>query len=68
MGKTGPQGLKKLPFVSNLMKDNIEVINFYIKSTGVQGLVFVQITFENCTTNFYFQNDKIDIKTAIANL
>ena len=50
------------------MKDNVEVINFYIKSTGVQGLVFVQIIFENCSTNFYFQNDKIGIKTAIANL
>lgn len=27
------------------MKDNVEVIDFHIKGWGVQGLVFVQITF-----------------------
>ena len=49
------------------MKDNVEVIHFHIKSKGVQGLVLVQITFEKYTTNFYFENGEVDIKTAIAN-
>ena len=42
------------------MKDNVEV---WI-SKGVQGQVFVQITFENCTLNFYFENGEIGIKTS----
>ena len=50
------------------MKDNAKVIHFHIKGRGVQGLVFVQITFEKYTTNFYFQNSQVDIKTKIANL
>ena len=37
---------KMLSFVSCNMKDNVEVIHFYIKSRGVQGLVFAQITLE----------------------
>ena len=65
--KAGPQGLKMLPFVSCHMKDNVEVIHFHIKSKGVQGLVLVQITFEKYTTNFYFENGEVDIKTTIAN-
>ena len=68
VGNTGPQGLKTLPFVSNLMKDNIGVIHFHIKYPGVQALVFVQITFEKCTSNFYFENSKVGIKRTIANL
>ena len=47
------------------MKDNVEVIHFHIKSRGVQGHVFVQITFENCTLNFYFQNGEIGIKAIV---
>ena len=58
--------LKTLPFVSYHMKDNAELINFDTKSRRVHGLVFVQITFEKCTTKFYFEN--VSIKTAIANL
>ena len=37
------------------MKDNVEVTYFHIKSSGVQGPAFVQITFERCTTSFYFE-------------
>ena len=50
------------------MKDNIEMVHFHIKRRGVQGHVFVPITFENCTLNFYFENDEFDIKKTIANL
>ena len=55
--KTGPPGIKSLPFVS-----------CHMKSKGVQGLILVEITFEKYTTNFYFENDKYSIKTTIANL
>ena len=65
-GKTGPQGLKKLPSVSCHMKD--KVINFHMKSRIMQGLVFVEITFEKYTTNFHFENAEVGIKTIIANL
>ena len=44
------------------MKDNVEVIYFHIKSRGVQGLVFAQIMFEKCTTNFYFENGELGIQ------
>ena len=50
------------------MKDNVEVIYFHMKSRGLQGLVVVEITFEKVTTNFYFENGEVGIKTAIANL
>ena len=50
------------------MKDNVKVIHFHIKGRGVQGIVFVQITFEKYTTNFYFQNSQVGIKTKIASL
>ena len=46
VGKTGPQGLKTLLFISSHMKDNVAVIHFHIKSICVQGLISVQITFE----------------------
>ena len=49
------------------MKDNARVIHFHIKSRGVQGFVFVQIAFEKCTTNLYFENGKVAIKTVIPN-
>ena len=45
VGKTGPQGLTTLPFSSIYMKDNVKVNHFHVKRRGVQGLVFVQITF-----------------------
>ena len=67
-GKTEPQGLKTLPFISCHIKDRIEVIHFHMKSRGVQGLVFVQITFEKGITNFYFNNGVVAIKMATANL
>ena len=60
--------LKMLLFIQCHMKSNVEVIYFHIKSRGKQGLVFVQITFEKFTTNFYFKNSKAGIKTTIANL
>ena len=44
------------------------MIHFHIKSRGVQDLVFVQITFENFTSNFYFENSEVGIKTKIVNL
>ena len=50
------------------MKDSLEVIHFHVKSRGTQGLVFVQITFERCTINFYFEKGKVHIKTTIADL
>ena len=59
VGKIGPQRLKTLSFVFIHMKDNVEMIHFHIKSRGAQGLVFVKIMLEKCTTNFYFENDKV---------
>ena len=44
------------------------MIYFHKKSKGVQELVSAQITFENCTLNFYFKNNEIGIKKTIANL
>ena len=49
------------------MKDNVEVIHFDIKVRDVQGLLFVQITFDKCTTNIYFENSKVGLKTTSAN-
>ena len=57
-----------MSFVSCHMKENVELINFHIKSRGVQGLVFVQVTIEKCATKFYFENSENCIKTTIANL
>ena len=68
VGRSRPQGLKILSYVSIHIKDKVEVIHFHIKRRGVQSLVFAKITFEKCTTNFYFQNDKVGIKTTTANL
>ena len=50
------------------MKENVKMIHFHITSKGVQGFAFVQITFEKCTTNFYFENGEVGIKTTIVNL
>ena len=66
--KTGPRGLKALPFVSCHMKDKAKVIHFHVKSGGVQSVTSVQLTFEKCTPNFYFESGKVGIKTTIANL
>ena len=66
--KNRSQGLKTLSFFSSKMKDNVEVIHFHVKSRCVQDLVFVQITFENCLLNFYFENSGIVIKKTILNL
>ena len=41
------------------MKDNVKAIQFYIKSRGMEGLVFVKKTLEKCITNLYFQNSKV---------
>ena len=67
-GKTESQEIKTLLFVSSHIKDNVEVIRFRIKYSGVQGLIFVRIAFEKCTTNFYFENGEVGIKTKIGNL
>ena len=48
-----------LPFASCHMKDNVKAIQFYIKSRGMEGLVFVKKTLEKCITNLYFQNSKV---------
>ena len=61
-GKTRRQWLKALLFFSKHMKDNVEVVQFHIKIRDVQCLFFVEITFENCALNFYFQNSKSGIK------
>ena len=50
------------------MKDNVKVINFKIKSKGVQDFGFIQITFEKHTTNFHFENNGVGIKMTIVNL
>ena len=65
--KTVHQGLKMISFVSCLMKDNVKVIHFHIKSRSLQDLIFVQISFENYSTNFYFENAEVGIK-AVVNL
>ena len=45
-------------FIPLLKKDNVKVIDFHLKRRGAQGLVFVLIRFEKCTTNFIFENDE----------
>ena len=62
------QGPRTKQFVPCHLKDNFEVIHFHIKSRGVQGLVFVQIAFEKCTTSTYFENGEVCLKTKNANL
>ena len=51
------------------MKDNVERIHFHVKCRGVQGLVFVKITFEMCTTikNIYFKDVGVGTNTTYAN-
>ena len=49
------------------MKDTVEVIHFDIKVRDVPSFLFVQITFDKCTTNIYFENGKVGLKTTIAN-
>ena len=51
-----------LQIVSCKIKGNFKVIYFHIKSRGVKGLVFVQITFEKYTTNFCFENSEVGIE------
>ena len=68
VGKSVPQGVQILWFVSGHMKENGEAIHFHMKSRGVQGIVFPQITFEKCATTFYFQNSEVGTKIAIVNL
>ena len=67
-GKSVPQGVQILWFVSGHIKENGEAIHFHMKSRGVQGIVFPQITFEKCATTFYFQNSEVGTKKAIVNL
>ena len=50
------------------MKDNAKVVHFYMKSSGAQGLFFVQITFEKGNTNLHFENGNVVVKIIIANL
>ena len=50
------------------VKDTVEAIYFHIKSKGGQGLIFVQIMFKMWTTNLYFENDEVGIKTTSTNL
>ena len=57
-----------LPVFSSHMKDNVDVIRFYVKSRGEQGLLFVQIMFETNTRNFYFENGEVGRKMTIVNL
>ena len=57
--KNGPlksrhQGVKMVPCVSWHMKNNVKVILFHIKSSCVQGFVFVQITFVKSVPQNYF--------------
>ena len=67
VGKTGPQEMKTLPFDSCHMNNNVKVIHFYKKSSGVQSFVFVKKTFEKSTKNSYFESGVVGIKTLIAN-
>ena len=66
--KTGTQDVKTLPLASCHIKGIVKIIYFHIKGRRVQGLVFVQITFEKCTANLYFENGVVGIKTATVNL
>ena len=49
-------------------EDSAEMFHVDVQSRGVQGFIFVQIAFEKCTTIFYFEYDKVSIKTTIAKL
>ena len=66
--KTGTQVVKKLPFVSFHMKENVNLILFHIKSRGVQGLAIVQITYEKFDTNSYFKNGEVTIEATATKL
>ena len=54
--KTRPQELKTLSVVSSHMSDNFKVIHFHMKIRDWQGLLFVQILYGNCTSNFCFES------------
>ena len=41
--------------------------HFHAKNRGMQGLVSVKITFQKCTTNSYFENGGVGIKTTVTN-
>ena len=56
-------------FSPDIWKTKLNWFTFiYEKESKVQNFVFVQIGFEKCTTNFYFENGKVGTKTATANL
>ena len=57
--KIGSQALEALSFASCHIKDNAEVIHVHIRSRGVEGLIFVQVTFEKCTKKFYFEDGEV---------
>lgn len=63
VGRSRPQGLKILSYVSIHIKDKVEVIHFPIKRRGVQSLVFAQITFEKCSSNFLSKKGEVGVKT-----
>ena len=48
------------------MKNNVKVIHFHTK-LEVRKTLFSR-KFKDRTTDFYFENNKVGIKTAIANL
>ena len=42
--------------------------HFHRQSRGVQVLFFVQMFFEKCTTNLYFESGEAGVKTTIVHL
>ena len=48
------------------MKDNVKMIHFDIKARSEQSVVFAQIGFEKDTSNFYIENEEVNIKTLIS--
>ena len=66
--KTGTQVVKKLPFVSLHMKENVNLILFHIKSRSVQGLAIAQITYEKFDINSYFKNREVTIEATATKL
>lgn len=53
---------KKWICLKNRISSHLKVINFHTKSGVDQGLVFIQIKFENYTASLHFKNSEVGIK------
>ena len=69
VGKTGFKRMKTLSFVSRKCWKKMSKWIISIQKVAVcKALLSSKNTFENCTTNFYFEHGKVGIKTENANL